>query len=426
MNYSKWSTREELLSVLKKINHNSEITKSGVPMAYDEDSLYVKDDLTQTLVIGCTGSGKTQVTELPELKLAILAGESIAVNDLKGEIYEILKDDLDKAGYNTVVINLANPEKGNSFNPLALPYKLYKEGNKDTALELLEKIAHYFFANENVNSNIDPFWENSAMSLFVGLTLYLFETKEESEINLNNVANLVTDLDTVTEYVKNLNTTSQIYSNLSITLLAPTETKGSIISVFNQSIRLFTSRIALSELMSKTDFDILNVQKEKTAVFVISEGKTGLRRLLSIIFDQLYQASIINNAKERRFNIFLDDFNELFPIKDFVNNLNMARSYGICFYIYIKSFLDLNNNYGKETTEMLKISFGNIIYLLSNDIETLEEVSKMCGRTKVNNEFAPLITPEELKLLQTFEAIILIPRMSPIRTKLTPYYKMNI
>ena len=82
-------------------------------------------------------------------------------------------------------------------------------------------------------------------------------------------------------------------------------------------------------------------------------------------------------------------------------------------------FLELNNAYGTEVTELIKISCGNIIYLLANDIETLDEISKMCGNEKDGSR---LITPEELKLLKQFEAIILMPRILPIKTKLLPDY----
>ena len=68
----------------------------------------------------------------------------------------------------------------------------------------------------------------------------------------------------------------------------------------------------------------------------------------------------------------------------------------------------------------MKMAFGNIIYLLASDVETLEEISNLCGK---KSESEPLISIEELKLLDEFEAVILMPRISPIRTKLVPYYE---
>ena len=73
------------------------------------------------------------------------------------------------------------------------------------------------------------------------------------------------------------------------------------------------------------------------------------------------------------------------------------------------------NIYGEKETEIIRMSFGNLIYLMANDIETLRYVSRLCGRL---DESSMLITEEELKVLKTFEAIILANRMYPIRTKL--------
>ena len=67
--------------------------------------------------------------------------------------------------------------------------------------------------------------------------------------------------------------------------------------------------------------------------------------------------------------------------------------------------------------------FGNIVYLLTNDIETLIEISKMCGMKKVKDNFEPLISVEELNSM--FEDIVLIPRINPVRTKLILDYNID-
>lgn len=83
------------------------------------------------------------------------------------------------------------------------------------------------------------------------------------------------------------------------------------------------------------------------------------------------------------------------------------------------------NIYSKEETEILKMCFGNIIYLLSEDIYTLEEISKTCGSYQKDGKDVPLITVSELKTMQLFEAIILMIRMLPFKTKLVPDYQMD-
>ena len=124
-------------------------------------------------------------------------------------------------------------------------------------------------------------------------------------------------------------------------------------------------------------------------------------------------------------NVVIDDFENLIPIKDFNNMLTLARGFNIKFTIFIRSILELRNIYGPEGTEILIMVFGNIVYLLANDTETLEDISKLCGNQQTEKGIEPLITVEDLKLLNNFEAVILIPRIYPIKSKLLPDYRID-
>lgn len=422
MTYSRWATEEEIKEKLAKYDYNFNIESSGIIMIHDDKNIFTKKDESHSLIIGSNGSGKTQTTVLPNLRLAIKAQESFVVNATNKELYSILCGELKKENYNTIVIDLENNKLGNNYNPLTLPYKMYKNGKKDNAIDILEDIAYYICTTENKNSHQDPFWENSAISLFIGLALYLFENATEEKININSVANLAENLDKITDKIKSMDKLSQIYINLSPVVLSPNETKGSVLAVFKQSMRLFTSREELSKLMSATDFDIESIQKEKTAVFIISNNKPYSRRLVPLIFDQIYMASVNNDNKTRRLNVLVEEFDNIFPIKELNNKLTVSRNYNIRFNAYIRSYHELNHIYGKAETDILELSFENIIYLASKDMETLEKISKYCGKV---NDVEPLISVDELKLLDNFETIILIPRLHPIRTKLLPDYKIN-
>ena len=220
MAYSRWATEKELKSKLTQISYDSEIKKSGIPLMYDDKHLYIKDDEAHTIIIGSAGSGKTQITMLTQLRLAIKANESFVIHDVKGEVYNLLSGELKKQNYNTVVINLDNPTLGNNFNPLTLPYELYKKGETDKAIELLENIGYYFCCNETFDAKTDPFWINSTTSLFIGLSLYLFENATEEEINISSLLHLVSEFEKLSEKIKKMDKTSVTYINLSNIVLA--------------------------------------------------------------------------------------------------------------------------------------------------------------------------------------------------------------
>ena len=419
MAYARWASKAELKDVLTKVE--GEVKKSGIPMYSEDGDLYINDSENHNLVFGITGSGKKQYTILPQLKLSIDAGESFLVNDVNGEIKEVLKESLDKNKYEIITIDLSNPKEGNKFNPLLLPYNLYKN-DKDAAVELIDEISHYIFVSEN--SNVDPFWENAASSLFSGIVLYMFENKKEEDINFRTLYELSLDLDEVSKCLDNMNKTSALYINLSSILSAPSETKASIISVFMQNLKLYITRESLLDMMDTTDFSFDNLKEGKKAIFIIGDNKKTSSRLIPIILEEFYSV-LVNDKSKKNFNVMIDEFETLFPIKDFNAKLNEARSKAIRFTIVIKSILELRNKYGTENAELLRMAVGNIIYLLANDTETLEEISKLCGEEMTEKGLVPLITKEDLKLLEQREAVILMPRMNPVKTKLKPYYEMK-
>src|SRR5690606_31409155 len=136
------------------------------------------------LIMGSTGSGKTRRLILPLIKILAKKGESMILTDPKGELYEESASLLMEKGYKIVILNLRNPEKGNAWNPLTLPYKLYKEGS-DKAKELLADLGRSLLHDEKSD---DPFWQNSSSDYFTGLSLGMFEDAQEEEINLNSIS----------------------------------------------------------------------------------------------------------------------------------------------------------------------------------------------------------------------------------------------
>lgn len=427
MNYAQWKNLAELREELTKVDQSLNIDKSGIPITYDDNNLYLDTKAHHTLVIGSTGSGKTQSVVLPQMKFAMYTGESLIVKDNNGEMYEQMAGHLEEKGYKVYALNFHDTTLGNNWNPLSLPYKYYKEGNIDEAQRLLENIGYYLYQATD-EATADPFWSTSAMQLFVGLSLYLFEHGNENEINFNSIYDMTCcgeekkdDKTYFTHLLNNLDRRSPAYINLSGILAAPTETRGGIMSVFKQIMRLIVSRQNLSNMLSTSDFDITEINKEKTAIFLIGEVNAYTIRLEPLFVDQVYTAIQNEGKVEKRLNIILDEFESLAPLYNFSSVLNSSRALNMKFTIIIKSFIDLERQYGKENTEILKYTMGCIMYLLSTDPHTQEEISKLCGNKAPG---VPLITPEEIKLLNLFEAVVLMPRTLPIKTKLIPDYQI--
>ncbi|MDD2391324.1 MAG: type IV secretory system conjugative DNA transfer family protein [Bacilli bacterium] len=439
--YARWATTKEMKKVLKRVDPASPTSDvAGIPLINNGKELWVDNGEFHSLIIGSTGSGKTEMLVQPLVKVLAKKGESMIITDPKGEIYENNAIELKEKGYNIVLLNFRDPQRGNSWNPLALPYSLYRNGNQDKANELLDDLAMNILYDENAQGQ-DPFWEKTSADYFAGLALGLFDDADEAEINLSSI-NLMTSAGEekmgnttyIKEYFSYKDPTSPAYINAVSTLMAPNETKSSILSVFKQKIKLFSSRQNLSEMLSKSDFDMKEIGRRKTAVFlVVQDEKKTYHSLVTIFIKQCYE-TLIDIAQESggklpfRTNFILDEFANMPPLKDVTTMVTAARSRKIRFNFIIQNFAQLTQVYGKENGETIKGNCGNIIYLISSEISALEEISKMCGEEKSKEKdktvSTPLVTVSDLQRLKQWSIITIRTRMMPYKTEMTPNFKM--
>lgn len=84
-----------------------------------------------TLVIGTTGSGKTQGFVIPTIQILseTAAKPSMVISDPKGELYLKNKVKLEKSGYDVKVVDLREPSSSDRWNPLDRAYDNYQRAN---------------------------------------------------------------------------------------------------------------------------------------------------------------------------------------------------------------------------------------------------------------------------------------------------------
>ena len=440
--YSRWAKEKEIKEELEMVPITQPNSKAaGVPLILNEKEMWVDNSEYHSLVIGATGSGKTATVVLPQVYSLSKARESMIITDPKGEIYEQTSNMLRSKGYQILLLNIRDPQNGNAWNPMTLPYQMYKSGNQDKAIELLDDLALNILYDES-NKNQDPFWEKTSADYFSGVALGLFEDAKEEEININSIS-LMTSVGEdkfggstyIKEYFSGKNPASAASINASSTIMAPSETKGSILSVFKQKVKLFASRDNLSEMLSHNDIDLESIGEKPTAVFiVIQDEKKTYHSLVTIFLKQVYETLIATAQKHGgklpiRTNFILDEFANMPPLKDVTTMITAARSRRIRFTMIIQNFAQLDSVYGDKEAETIRGNCGNIIYLITTELKALEEISKMCGEVKSKKDdktaSTPLVTVSDLQRMKKFEVIILRMRKQPFKTKFTPYFKLD-
>lgn len=443
--YSSWAKEKDIKeqSDVECVHPTDEVVNAaGIPLINDGKNIWVDNGAYHNLVIGSTGSGKTQTIVKPMVNLLAKKGESMIITDPKGEIYKYSASYLKEKGYKIVVLNFREPQRGNSWNPLTVPFKYYRDGNQDKAIELLNDIALNIIYDPS-NKNESDFWEKASAAYFSALALGLFKDAKEEEVNLNSI-NVMSTVgeeryatgNYIKEYFGMKGEGSTEYLSASAVINAPNDTKGGLLATFRQKIQLFTTVPVLSEMLSYSDFDMKSIGNGKTAVFmIIHDEKKTYHSLMTIFIKQCYE-TLIDVAQENggklpiRTNFILDEFANMPPLKDVDAMVSAARSRDIRFTFIIQNFAQLNDVYGDNVAEIIKGNCGNLVYLISTEMKALEEISKMCGEVKVTDEkdknaTRPLITITDLQKMKLFEAIIVRLRTSPFRTKLEPDFKME-
>ena len=442
--YSHWAKEKEIKydnGMLMVKPDDEESKGAGIPLIIKKDEVWVDNGEYHTIVIGSTGSGKTQTVIFPAVEILAKKKESMIITDPKGEIYETTSNMLRDRGYNVLVLNFRDPQQGNAWNPLHLPYTLYKNGNHDKSLELLDDLAANILYEEK-SGNADPFWEKTSADYFTGLALGLFEDATEDKVNINSISLMTTVGEEkfggstyIKEYFGLKDPAGAAYTNASGTIMAPNETKGSIISVFKQKIKLFASREDLSEMLSHSDIDLATIGQRPTVLYIIiQDEKKTYHSLVTILLKQCYEVLIDVASKSGgklpvRTNFLLDEFANMPPLKDITTMITAARSRLIRFTMIIQNFAQLDQVYGKENAETIRGNSGNIIYLITTELKALEEISKMCGEVKSKKDdktaSTPLVTISDLQRMKQWEVIIMRIRKNPFKTKFIPYYQMD-
>ena len=432
---------------IKKVRLKDETYDAGgIPVMNNGVHAWVDDSgQPHSLIMGASGSGKTQAFMFPLIRILGRHGESMIVTDPKGELYEACGELLKEKGYKIILINFRDPKEGAAWNPFSYPYRIYKEGNADKANELLQDLASNILIDPN--NKAEPFWEQTASNFFTGLSLGLFDDATEEEININSI-NMMAEIgedrigssNYIKEYFKSKGELSPAYIAAASCINAPNETRGGIMSTFRTKTRIFSSQESLSEMLSYSDFDIRDIGKEKTAVFLkVHDEKTTYHALATIFVKQAYEALIAvaqtcpGLKLPYRTNFILDEFANMPALKDVETMITASRSRNIRFSFVIQNFSQLNKVYGKDVAETIKGNCGNFVYIMSTELAALEEISKLLGDQKPEKTekdkpappIRPLFTVSDLQALKEGEVIINRFRSMPFKTKLMYDWKTD-
>ncbi len=375
-----------------------------------QDQLYLKNCVLKEI------RNKKKVPKTPQDLMKLERKEKI----IESEIEELLK-------------LLPNPD-----------YSKAKEYSLDIAMTLCN------------DESKDPFWPSSAATLLDGYINFLLEERiddgnggwtwlPDKMINMYSVK-MLHDLgktpldpkkyeccDTVLGYYvkKYRNVDDASSMKLKAYIDAPQNTEGSISSVFDDKIKYFLANENILAMTAESDFELTQMGTKKTAIFVcVHDEKSTFHSLASILFSQIYE-ELIEEARDvaektqteiqrlaRDIFVVWDEFANGARWDNIGNALSAALSRGIRYCLVIQDYGQLERLY-HDLSATIKSNCQNTIFLLANDNQTKEDISKACGtrirwdRNKQQKVEEPCVPVDRLGLLSMGEAVIIRGRKNP-------------
>lgn len=401
--------------------------KDGIPLISDGHSARGYPLEQPMMVVAATGSGKTRRIIIQYLVSCILSACSILINDPKGELYKATKGLLEKMGYKIVIVDYRNLDCGERYNFCEIPAKLYKSGNTRRSDEMFQSMFDTFMIP--VKSEKDRFWDTTGAMYLTGLGELACDILPLEMVTINNIYELhiqggkrAMGSTLLKTYLDN-HQDKPYYKLIAPYINAPNDTRASLDAVLTSAISKFARNESVIDQTTNSTFDVKDLIKEKTALFIISRDESSVYNgMISNMVNQIYETVIdiaeeeYNGRLERRLAIILDEFGNLAPIDDINSKITVSRSRNVGWCLCCQSLDQLTLKYGADIGKII-LGNCNIAYMYSSDINLLKMISELCGKTTdvYTHETRPLLSVEQLRHFnkQEGQTLFLLERMRP-------------
>lgn len=396
------------------------------------------------LVVGGSGSGKTRFFCKPGI---MSVNCSYLIVDPKGEMLRSTGYLLKEEGYDIKVFDLIHPRQSDGYNPFT-----YIRDDPDV-LKLMDNLVKNTTPPKGASN--DPFWEKAEIALDSALMLYLLYEAPVEEQNFEMLMFML-------ECARVMEEDEQYQSPLDLLFQTLEERDPSHIAVREYKVYkqaagktaksiLVTASVRLAAfifpqyaaMMQTDEMDFASLGERKRAIFcVIPVNDGSMNYLVSMLLTQCFQQLYLR--ADERYNgrlpvpvrVIQDEWANVAQPDSYPKVLATCRSYNIGINIVVQNIQSIKALYKDEWEGII----GNCDTLLflggGNEPTSLEFVSKLLGKETVHirtrgqtkgrsgsssvnfqQTGRDLMTPDEIRMLPTNDALLFIRGEKPVRDK---------
>lgn len=438
---AKWGNARELNKRYADQNGKNVILTKRVSIGLDG---YKHRRNLNILVVGGSGSGKTRFFCKPGI---MSVNSSYLIVDPKGEMLRSTGYLLKEEGYDIKVFDLIHPRQSDGYNPFT-----YIRDDPDV-LKLMDNLVKNTTPPKGASN--DPFWEKAEIALDSALMLYLLYEAPVEEQNFEMLMFML-------ECARVMEEDEQYQSPLDLLFQTLEERDPSHIAVREYKVYkqaagktaksiLVTASVRLAAfifpqyaaMMQTDEMDFASLGERKRAIFcVIPVNDGSMNYLVSMLLTQCFQQLYLR--ADERYNgrlpvpvrVIQDEWANVAQPDSYPKVLATCRSYNIGINIIVQNIQSIKALYKDEWEGII----GNCDTLLflggGNEPTSLEFVSKLLGKETVHTRTRgqtkgrsgsssmnfqqtgrDLMTPDEIRMLPTNDALLFIRGEKPVRDK---------
>lgn len=438
---AKWGSARELNKQYADPSGKNVILTKHVSIGLDG---YRHQRNLNILVVGGSGSGKTRFFCKPGI---MSVNCSYLIVDPKGEMLRSTGYLLKEEGYDIKVFDLIHPNQSDGYNPFT-----YIRDEPDV-LKLMDNLVKNTTPPKGASN--DPFWEKAEIALDSALMLYLLYEAPVEEQNFEMLMFML-------ECARVMEEDEQYQSPLDLLFQTLEERDPSHIAVREYKVYkqaagktaksiLVTASVRLAAfifpqyaaMMQTDEMDFPSLGERKRAIFcVIPVNDGSMNYLVSMLLTQCFQQLYLR--ADERYNgrlpmpvrVIQDEWANVAQPDSYPKVLATCRSYNIGINIIVQNIQSIKALYKDEWEGII----GNCDTLLflggGNEPTSLEFVSKLLGKETVHTRTRgqtkgrsgsssmnfqqtgrDLMTPDEIRMLPTNDALLFIRGEKPVRDK---------
>lgn len=503
---SHWLSEREIkksseltITTFDKINTLNDGIPVKAEIKKNKSTIVYRNEPIHSIVVGTTGTGKTSGYLDPTIQImaTFKTKPCLIITDPKGELNRHHTAYLKEQGYKVSVIDYRYPYQSTKVNPFQPVIDRIKQLNlsienqkgkyifdgteyikyvdAENALktrrqelqdEIYENLQDIIYTLFPIKDEKEPGWEEGARNLIFGMCLLFIDDILDGDMPIEklclinvyeNLAKYCSeDMSVMKRYFEEHKENVKAYGLAKTVLVTSERTLTSYLSKVMNYVQ-FLADGGIQCITSGNELSFDSFDKEPNAVFLVfPDEKDNRHVMVSTFLVQAYK-SLVNRAAlnlrqgitekeelQRNCYFLMDEFGNLPKIPKFDAMTTVGRSRHLYFLCVVQSYQQLEKIYGKIAAETIKGQLQIKIYLGTDDKQTVEEFSWLCGKKKITTLSAnvslekdasgtysakeqPLITIEELMSLNNADsrgnAIVKAYGLFPMQTIFTPSYK---